>query len=70
MPPGPNANGFEKDLEAFVNSPSTGIGTTKQVVALSASTADVHLGFLACGVGSAEEYVKYFIDSIRSAKVG
>lgn len=55
VPLGPNVNGFEKDLEEFVNSPSTGSGNTKRVVALSAGTAAVHLGLLACGVGSGDE---------------
>ena len=44
VPLGPNVNGFEKDLEKFV-------GQNKRVVALSAGTAAVHLGLLACGVG-------------------
>jgi len=48
VPLGPNVNGFEKDLEAFV-------GQNKRVVALSAGTAAVHLGLLACGVGPGDE---------------
>ena len=48
VPLGPNVNGFEKDLEAFV-------GGEKRVVALSAGTAAVHLGLLACGVGPGDE---------------
>ncbi len=48
VPLGPNVNGFEKDIEAFV-------GQNKRVVALSAGTAAVHLGLLACGVGPGEE---------------
>ena len=48
VPLGPNVNGFEKDLEAFV-------GQNKRVVALSAGTAAVHLGLIACGVGSGDE---------------
>ncbi len=48
VPLGPNVNGFEKDLEAF-------IGQNKRVVALSAGTAAVHLGLLACGVGPGDE---------------
>ena len=44
VPLGPNVNGFEADLEAFV-------GSDKKVVALSAGTAAVHLALLACGVG-------------------
>lgn len=48
VPLGPNVNGFEQDLEAFV-------GGNKHVVALSAGTAAVHLAFLACGVGTGDE---------------
>ena len=43
VPLGPNVNGFEADLEAFV-------GEDKRVVALSAGTAAVHLALIACGV--------------------
>ena len=72
VPLGPNVNGFEKDLEDFVNAidgskvqgsrfklpetcnvkPET---LSKRVVALSAGTAAVHLGLLACGVGPGDE---------------
>ena len=48
VPLGPNVNGFEADLEAFV-------GEKKHVVALSSGTAAVHLGLLACGVGRGDE---------------
>ena len=48
VPLGPNVNGFEKDLEAFV-------GEDKRVVALSAGTAAVHLALLNCGVGPGDE---------------
>lgn len=48
VPLGPNVNGFEKDLEAFV-------GENKRVVALSAGTAAVHLGLLAAGVKPGDE---------------
>ena len=48
VPLGPNVNGFEKDLEEFV-------GQNKRVVALSAGTAAVHLGLLACGVSPEDE---------------
>lgn len=48
VPLGPNVNGFEQDLEAFV-------GENKYVVALSAGTAAVHLALLACGVGHGDE---------------
>ena len=47
-PLGPNVNGFEKDLEAFV-------GENKRVVALSSGTAAVHLALIACGVGPGDE---------------
>ena len=48
VPLGPNVNGFEGDLEAF-------IGADKKVVALSSGTAAVHLALLACGVGPGDE---------------
>ena len=48
VPLGPNVNGFEADLEAFV-------GQNKRVVALSSGTAAVHLGLLNCGVGPGDE---------------
>ena len=62
VPLGPNVNGFEKDLEEFVNSltpnPSPkGEGLTKRVVALSAGTAAVHLGLLNCGVKPGDEVI-------------
>ena len=53
VPLGPNVNGFEEDLKAFVNSGKEGL--YKEVVALSAGTAAVHLGLLACGVGQGDE---------------
>ncbi|MDY2943146.1 MAG: DegT/DnrJ/EryC1/StrS family aminotransferase [Paludibacteraceae bacterium] len=64
VPLGPNVNGFEEDLKAFVNqrvalSESGDLQTlsplNKEVVALSAGTAAVHLGLLACGVGQGDE---------------
>ena len=48
VPLGPNVNGFESDLEAFV-------GENKRVVALSAGTAAVHLALIACSVGPGDE---------------
>ena len=48
VPLGPNVNGFEDDLKKFV-------GSEKEVVALSAGTAAVHLALLACGVGPGDE---------------
>ena len=53
VPLGPNVNGFEKDLEEFVNGASPKEGA--KVVALSAGTAAVHLALLACGVGPGDE---------------
>ncbi len=72
VPLGPNVNGFEKDLEEFVNEKlivnselSNGVSKqpgvsdnsslNKQVVALSAGTAAVHLALIACGVGPGDE---------------
>ena len=49
VPLGPNVNGFEEDLKNFV-------GEGKEVVALSAGTAAVHLALLACGVGPGDDY--------------
>ena len=63
VPLGPNVNGFEKDLEEFVNgtTESQNNGTmdvlSKRVVALSAGTAAVHLALLACGVGPGDEVI-------------
>ena len=48
VPLGPNVDGFEHDLEAFV-------GQNKQVVALSSGTAAVHLALIACGVKAGDE---------------
>ena len=48
VPLGPNVNGFETDLEAFV-------GQDKKVVALSSGTAALHLALLVCGVGPGDE---------------
>ena len=61
VPLGPNVNGFEKDLEEFVNSGSgftvQGSRLEKRVVALSAGTAAVHLGLLNCGVKPGDEVI-------------
>lgn len=50
VPLGPNVNAFEKDLEDFV-------GHDKKVVALSAGTAAIHLGLIACGVERGDEVI-------------
>lgn len=49
VPLGPNVNGFEQDLKEFCGVEG------KEVVALSAGTAAVHLALLACGVGPGDE---------------
>ena len=55
VPLGPNVNGFEKDLEEFVNEREGKAPLDKKVVALSAGTAAVHLALIACGVGPGDE---------------
>ncbi|MDE6196232.1 MAG: aminotransferase class I/II-fold pyridoxal phosphate-dependent enzyme, partial [Muribaculaceae bacterium] len=57
VPLGPNVNGFEKDLEDFVNRRDDGEPLHKRVVALSAGTAAVHLALVACGVGPGDEVI-------------
>lgn len=70
VPLGPNVNGFEEDLRKFVTS-SVAAPTesdldyqkhcphldAEKVVALSAGTAAVHLGLLACGVAPGDEVI-------------
>ena len=48
VPLGPNVNAFEDELKAFA-------GQDREVVALSAGTAAVHLALIACGVGPGDE---------------
>ena len=61
VPLGPNVNGFEKDLEGFVNKleipgqAGNDGRLAKRVVALCSGTSAVHLGLLACGVGPGDE---------------
>lgn len=55
VPLGPNVNGFEKDLDEFVNEREGKAPLDKKVVALSAGTAAVHLALIACGVGPGDE---------------
>jgi len=58
VPLGPNVNGFEADLEKFVNTnPTNDTNLSKRVVALSSGTAAVHLGLLNCGVGPGDEVI-------------
>ena len=53
VPLGPNVNGFEQDLKEFVGKDQQ--GQEKEVVALSAGTAAVHLALIACGVKAGDE---------------
>ena len=56
VPLGPNVNGFEKDLEDFVNqNDNENEKLSKRVVALSSGTAAVHLGLINCGVKAGDE---------------
>ena len=62
VPLGPNVNGFEKDLEEFVNQNGKierlkNGSLSKRVVALSSGTAAVHLGLLNCGVKPGDEVI-------------
>jgi Predicted pyridoxal phosphate-dependent enzyme apparently involved in regulation of cell wall biogenesis len=57
VPLGPNVNGFEKDLEKFVNGREGAAPLDKKVVALSAGTAAVHLALIACGVKAGDEVI-------------
>ena len=50
VPLGPNVNGFEEDLKQFV-------GQGREVVALSAGTAAIHLALIACGVQAGDEVI-------------
>ena len=50
VPLGPNVNGFEDDLKAFV-------GQDKEVVALASGTSAVHLALIACGVKPGDEVI-------------
>lgn len=50
VPLGPNVNGFEQDLAAF-------LGKRRHVVALSAGTAAIHLGLLQLGVENGDEVI-------------
>jgi dTDP-4-amino-4,6-dideoxygalactose transaminase len=50
VPLGPNVNAFEEDLKQFV-------GGEKEIVALSAGTAAIHLALIACGVEAGDEVI-------------
>lgn len=53
VPLGPNVNAFEEDLKQFVGKDSH--GKSREVVALSAGTAAIHLALIACGVKAGDE---------------
>lgn len=57
VPLGPNVNGFESDLEEFVNHPDDGRTLSKKVVALSAGTAAIHLALVNLGVKAGDEVI-------------
>lgn len=60
VPLGPNVNGFEQDLEVYMNDVNQHVESgcalcEKRVVALSSGTAAVHLGLIDVGVESGDE---------------
>lgn len=57
VPLGPNVNGFEADLERFVNNRQGSEPLGHKVVALSAGTAAVHLALIAAGVQAGDEVI-------------
>ena len=62
VPLGPNVNGFEKDLEEFVNQNGKierlkNGSLSKRVVALASGTSAVHLALIACGVKPEDEVI-------------
>jgi len=58
VPLGPNVNGFEEDLKQFVNSQANGSANpNREIVALSAGTAAIHLALIACGVKAGDEVI-------------
>ena len=56
VPLGPNVNAFEEDLAAFANR-MDGAALQKEVVALSAGTAAIHLGLIMLGVEKGDEVI-------------
>lgn len=58
VPLGPNVNAFEDDLKRFVESGAHAQKTCeREIVALSAGTAAVHLALIACGVKAGDEVI-------------
>jgi dTDP-4-amino-4,6-dideoxygalactose transaminase len=60
VPLGPNVNGFEQDLEVYLNE-------NVHVVALSSGTAAIHLGLLQLGVGPGDEVICQSFTFVASA---
>jgi len=57
VPLGPNVNAFEDDLAAFVNQRKGTEPLQKEVVALSAGTAAIHLSLVMLGVEKGDEVI-------------
>lgn len=57
VPLGPNVNAFEEDLAAFANRRDGAEPLQKQVVAMSAGTAAIHLGLIMLGVEKGDEVI-------------
>lgn len=55
VPLGPDVDGFESDLENFVNAGN--FSSSKKVVALSTGTAALHLALIACDVKPGDEVI-------------
>ncbi|MGL5937589.1 MAG: DegT/DnrJ/EryC1/StrS family aminotransferase, partial [Phocaeicola sp.] len=56
VPLGPNVNGFEAELKSYLTTEES-TQSEKQVVALSAGTAALHLALIMCGVGVGDEVI-------------
>lgn len=54
VPLGPNVDGFERDLEAWIGKKA---GREVHVVALSSGTAAIHLALVMLGVGPGDEVI-------------
>lgn len=58
VPLGPNVNAFEEELKKFVNSQENGSeNPNREIVALSAGTAAIHLALIACGIQAGDEVI-------------
>ena len=57
VPLGPNVNGFEEELKLFANARTGASALNKEIVALSAGTAAIHLALIACGVQAGDEVI-------------